>query len=169
MKFIILPAWLLDKLDDNRLDRKVCLDQQRLRHILSDEELSFYLYMNSSSFYSRLSSLTCRKTIHRLMTDICSSNSLTTAFQCANRPVDIYTRAVDIMSLVMGPNVFSNHNEKTPHMLWLKPVLFSTDTIGFIPQWSEYKNKDNCRRDIYDIMHRFLSTEQLIASPLFGL
>ncbi|WP_257292811.1 hypothetical protein [Endozoicomonas sp. ONNA1] len=181
MKFTLVPQWLWAGMDANGHSHSLLADTKSLSNILSQRELSIYFMINSNYEIMQALSGVDRKLISTLFgcgTNVALSDQtirhkyydkthtleLEFRTQCGD---DNYPH--NILHLWCEGETHPARND-APASLCLKPVLINTDVMGLIFVRGEHSaSKGNLRRDHLDVMKQFMTTEEVISSPLFGL
>lgn len=168
-KYFVVPQWLIETLEANGFDKSVCLKLSELKSILSVEELSFYLEVNSSDFISCINDKTSRSALKRLAENVDFSNPINEQRMELECYSNYYCAGITTQGLVTGPMSLKQPDSKMSHMLWLMPVLFGQGIIGLVPTYSKRPDGDYVRRDIYEVLKRYMAVEDILKHPLFGL
>lgn len=155
LNYVVVPNWLRDKLIKYSLPIDTVLDVHRLTPILSREELYFYIHNNSVDWSKTQSPIGTGKLLNRL--SMMGDNYVRANF-IYDEPLASYHSQVASKSA----------ETKINSQVWLYPCLIGTKILGLVTSTSRPKHS-RLRRDIYSVLTKLMSVEDIIRSPVFGL
>ncbi len=172
LKYILTPKWLVTAAKSNSINFSSFLDFNIMGTILSPLELFFYINSNLKT-YDIISSNQNTNRLLKLLEDKKCENQIRIQkpFVYFAQNYVAYPNRVDINNryLINSP-INLKSDEIDTHNLYLKPMLIGADTLGFVPDTEPIKLCEySIRRDIYAMMHRYMSVYDIIQSPIFGI
>ena len=168
-KYLIIPRWLYDATIRNSRDLTDLLNLETMSSLLSVVELSFYIRCNLTNYsnyrnltpsyrlFSKLGEPECRNFI-----------ALSGKFLEYIRKFEKIHIEDPIMGLFYNP-VYSP--KKKPVILDFEPILVGENVLGLVALCGNpeiYEPEYSLRRDIYEVMRKYLSVDEIIRSPIFG-
>lgn len=168
-KYLIIPRWLYDATIRNSRGLADLLNLKTMSSLLSVVELTFYIRCNLTNYsnyrnmtpsyrlFSKLGEPECRNFI-----------ALSKEFLEYNGKFEKIHTGDPIMGLFYNP-VYSP--KKKTMVLDFKPILVGENVLGLVAIYGNhemYEPEYSLRRDIYDVMRKYQSVDNIIHSPIFG-
>lgn len=172
LKFLIVPRWLFETAVTYKVDISDFLDFQIMVSILSPRELTFYIQCNVRTY----SSFFINKNTNRLM-ELLYSGDCENQIQCQNDYINYMdsrekklSNDTDFTEFLINNPVYPLKKDIDNRKLSFEAKWIGDDVLGFIPTTKDLGLKEySIRRDIYNVMHRRMSVDEILQSPIFGI
>lgn len=172
LKYIIAPKWLITAAKANSIDFSGFLDFNIIGSILSPLELFFYINSNLKT-YDNVFINKNTNALFRLLEDKQCQNQLRVQkpfVHFAQNYVAYPNRVEYNHRYLIDDPISPNAQTSDSRSIYLNPILVGNDTLGLVPDNTPIKlDYYSIRRDIYALMHRYMSVYDIIQSPIFGI
>ena len=165
-KYLVVPHWLIELLENNNESPETCVDFDRLSKLLTPEEMSIYSYVNTQSFSDRLQSIEGRRMLKRLAEDQKTINLFQAGVAAQNCVSNYFSSDQDLITIINGSMAKDNLDSK---FIKLVPQRLARDVLCLIPRFYNNTQREFVRGDIYEALRCFMSVDEILQSPLFGL
>ena len=172
IKYLILPKWLYEALIRNHRDLEDVLDFDIMSSLISELELTFYIRCNNINYSLFLLSTSAKKLFKALNCSDFINYTHTIDSFIRFTPVNknIFFDPTSINRYLLYNPIYSNRNVSSE--IDFKPLLIGKDILGLIPtikDVSDVRPSYSIRRDIYEVMYKFMSVEKIVKSSIFGI
>lgn len=172
LKYIIAPKWLVTAAKANSIDFSGFLDFNIMGTILSPLELFFYIKSNLKT-YENIFINKNTNSLFRLLEDKQCQNQIRAQkpfIHFANSYVAYPNRVDYNYRYMIDDPIRPIAQPSDSRNIYLKPILVGDHTLGFVPDDTPIQlDQYSIRRDIYALMHRYMSVYDIIQSPIFGI
>lgn len=172
LKYVILPRWLYDSAIAYKRDISDFLNFNISESILSPKELTFYIRCNCRTYDDFFINKNTNRLLKLLKSTDCENQiSIQSDFiNYIDGREKKLSNDTDFTEFLINNPLYLTKKDIDNRKLFLEARLVGTDILGFIPTTKEMDFKDySIRRDIYDVMHRFMPVDEIIQSPIFGI
>ena len=156
VNYVIIPRWLKYLLDRHHIPLDTAINGEQLSSILSKKELYFYVYINSKRWVNLLPNRDTKRLLSAL--SIMGDNYVRSNFKYDDGLVSYYSGAAS-----------KNPDEITKKIdVWLAPTLLNNEILGLVTTDIQ-PSSGRLRRDIYHVVNKIMSSDDIIRSVLFGV